>query len=141
MTMTPKEECEVLLDKLLPAAQHLLEKNGRFIPIGAVMNMDSEIILTATGKEDYPDPQSIIDALTTAHKRMAGSGEIKISGIAFDGRVTPPGEDKSDAIIISLEHKDNYSVTVFLPYKKGLFKRIKYGEMFAGTGANNIFIF
>lgn len=139
MTMTPKEECEVLLDALLQAAQHLLEKNGAFIPIGAVMNMDSETVLTAIGKEDYPDPQSIIDEMTTFHREKAEKCEIKVSGIAFDGRVTPPGEDKSDAIIICLEHKDNYSVTVFQPYKKGLFKRIKYGKMFAGAGENNIF--
>ena len=32
---------------------------------------------------------------------------------------------QNNEIIVSLEHKDNYSVVIGLPYKKRLFKKIK----------------
>ena len=45
--MTPKEECEVLLEALLSASENPLKKNGEFDPIGAVLINDGIAIFTA----------------------------------------------------------------------------------------------
>lgn len=138
--MLPKEECEVLLDVLLPAAENLLRKNGEFYPIGAVMTTDSNTTLTAVDSEhDFPDSQSVIDALISYHRQMAEKNNIKASGIAWNAAISTPDGKQSDAIIVSLEHSGDYSVVVVLPYQIGLFKRIKFGELFAQNGNHNIF--
>lgn len=138
--MLPKEECEVLLDALLPAAENLLSKNKEFYPIGAVLTADSSPTFTAVDSDnEFPDSQSIINALISSHKQMAEKNEIKASGIAWNAAISDETGKQSDAIIVSLEHKDGYSVIVGLPYKIGLFKKVKFGELFAQDGNNDIF--
>ena len=137
--MLPKEECEVLLDTLLPAAENLLRKNGEFYPIGAVMTIDSSTTFTAADcGTDFPNSQSVIDALISSHKQMAVKNEIKASGITWNASVTFHGK-QSNAIVVSLEHQDDYSVIVALPYKKSLFKKIKFGELIAQDGNHDVF--
>lgn len=137
--MMPKEECEVLLDTLLSTAENLLKKNKDFYPIGAFMAQDGTTAYTAIYSDnEFPDSESIISELTTAHKIKAKNDEIKASGIAWNATVATDGK-KSDAIIVSLEHRDNYSVIVGLPYKFSLFKKIQFGELFAEKGKRDIF--
>ena len=45
----------------------------------------------------------------------------------------------TDAIIVSLEHKEDYSVIVGEPYKVGLFKKVTFGDLFAMEGKHDIF--
>ena len=46
-----------------------------------------------------------------------------------------------DVIVVSLEHRDGYSVTVGRPYKLGLFKKVSFGELFVMEGKHDIFWF
>lgn len=138
--MLPKEECEVLLDALLSASENFLKKNKDFYPIGAVMAQDGTTIYTAINSDnEFPDSESIIRDLTIAHKTQAKNNEIKASGISWNATIVTSDGKKSDAIIVSLEHRDNYSVMVGVPYKLGLFKKIQFGELFAEKGKNDIF--
>lgn len=116
--MTPKEECEALLDVLIPAAENLLRKNRQFYPIGAALSTEGAISLTSVsyGEDDFPDSRRVIDDLTGAHCQMAAQSEIKASGIAWDATITAPDGKKADAILISLEHVSGYAVTVGVPY-------------------------
>ena len=137
--MGPKEECEVLLEALLTASEKLLKKNGEFYPIGAVLSNDTTATFTAVHSEnEFPDSQSVTRNLISTHKQMAQKSEIKASGIAWNGTFASDGK-QSDAILVSMEHKDDYSVIVGLPYKIGLFKKIKFGELFAQEGKRDIF--
>ncbi len=138
-TMNAKDECEALLNALLPAVQHLLEINHRFYPVGAVMKTDDTIVHTVIYDEnEHPDSQSIINSLTAAHRQSAVKGELKVSGIVFDAAVVVSCR-KTDAIMINLEHQSGYSVTIGLPYAITLFKKVKYGALFAQEGSHNIF--
>ncbi len=138
--MTPKQECEILLDALLSTAEHLLRKNGEFYPIGAVLTPDTEPAMTAVQSEnEIPDSQSVINELILLHKQMAEKKEMNASGIAWNAGFSTLDGKKSDAIIVSLEHRDGYSVIVGLPYKIGLFKKIKFGELFAQEGKHDVF--
>ncbi len=137
--MIAKEESEVLLDALLSASEKLLKKNGEFYPIGAVLSNDNNVTFTALHSEnEFPDSKRVINDLISSHKQLAQNNEIKVSGISWNGAVDLEGKT-TDAIIVSLEHKDNYSVIVGLPYKIGLFNKIKLGELFAQNGNNDIF--
>lgn len=138
--MSPKEECEGLLDALLPAVESLLKKNGAFYPVGAVLTNDSNISFTAVHSgNEFPDAQNVITDLIASHRQMAAHDEMKASGIAWNASISTPDGKRSDAIIVSLEHKDDYSVIVGLPYKIGLFKKVKFGELFAQSGQHEIF--
>ena len=137
--MSQKEECEVLLDALLAAAASLLEEHGEFYPIGAVLTTDGAATFTAVHDGDeFPDSRQVIQDLIAAHKQMAQANEIKASGIAWNAVIASEGK-KSNAIIVSLEHQDDYSVIVGLPYTIGLCKKIQYGELFAQRGNNDVF--
>ncbi len=137
--MTPKEECEVLLDKILPAAENLLKKNGEFYPIGAVMNANDKITFTAVDDDkEYPLPEDMITKLCEVHKTQADNNEIKVSGIAWNAGVQDPDGRNQDAIVVSLEHRDNYSVIICEPYKKGFFKKVSFGNIFALEGRNDV---
>ena len=137
--MTAKEECEVLLNALLSASENLLKKNGGFYPIGAVLTNDGTATFTAVHSDnEFPDSQSVIRDLISSHKLMVQKEEIKASGIAWNGTVSCKGKP-SDAIVVSLEHKEDYSVIVGLPYKVGLLKKVQFGELLAQNGNNNVF--
>ena len=137
--MTPKEECEVLLEALLSSSKNLLIKNGEIYPIGAVLSNDATATFTAVHSDnEFPDSKSVIRDLVSSHKQMAQKKKIKASGIAWNGTFTSNGK-QTDAIIVSLEHQDDYSVIVGLPYEIGLFKKIKFGELFAQSGNSDVF--
>lgn len=138
--MTPKEECEVLMNELIQIASNFLNKSGEFYPFGSVMKNDDivEHVAFYDGNE-FPRSEDVIKDLINAFYQRALDKEIKASGIVWDAKVLCPDNKKSDAVVISLEHRDNYSVTVVYPYKKTFFKRIKWKPLFAGEGENNIF--
>ena len=137
--MTAKEECEFLMNDLLPSVQHLLEKNHEFYPAGSVMNADVSIEFTTSyDGNEHPASQDVVNFLTKAHKALAKQKHIKASAIAFNASVIVAGK-KTDAIVMRLEHQSGYSITVGLPYTMNLFKKIKYGDMFAQRGSHDIF--
>ena len=138
--MTPKEQCEELMSKLLPFAEDQLKKHREFYPFGAVMLMDGSVEFTDhfDGNE-HPNSKDVIEKLNQIHKELASEGNIKASGIVWNAAIADENGKPSDAIIVSLEHKDAYSVIVGEPYKIGLFKKITFGNLFAMEGKNNIF--
>ena len=136
----PKEECEELLNALLPFAVNQLKKYSEFYPFGAVMQNNNEIILTAVDADDsLPDLKEAINRLTKIHNDQAGKGEIKASGICWNATVSLENGKQTNAIIISLEHRENYSVLVGQPYQIGLFRKLNLNAIFAQDGKHDIF--
>ena len=149
--MTPKEQCEVLLDKLLPFAENQMKKYREFYPFAAVILMDDTVELTGSfDGNEHPESKDVINDhwssvcitpndLIQIHKQLASEGKIKASGIAWNASVASADGKPTDAIIVSLEHKDDYSVIVGEPYKVGLFKKVNFGNLFAMEGKHDIF--
>ena len=97
--MIPKEECEELLNALLPFAVNQLKKYGEFYPFGAVMCNNNEISFTAVDNgEKYPDSTEMINRLTELHNEQAKKGEIKASGICWNATVSLENGKQSDTI-------------------------------------------
>ncbi|MBQ7378798.1 MAG: hypothetical protein IJW70_03845 [Clostridia bacterium] len=138
--MTPKEQCEVLLDKLLPFAEEQMKKYREFYPFAAVLLSDDSVELTASyDGNEHPESQKVLNDLTQIHKQLADEGKIKASGIAWNASVSSANGKPVDAVIVSLEHKDGYSVIVGQPYKIGWLKKVKFGDLFAMPGRHDIF--
>lgn len=138
--MTPKEQCEILLDKLLPFAEQQMKKYREFYPFAAVLLEDDSVELTASyDGNEHPEPKAVLEDLKQIHKKLADEGKIKASGIVWNAGVNSADGKPTDAIIVSLEHRDNYSVIVGEPYKIGLFKTVTFGNLFAMEGKQDIF--
>ena len=131
-----------LLNGLLPMAQMLLQKQGEFYPIGAIMLSDGEIrhVGAKIEGDDHPPSQSLIDLLTERFRKEAAKGKLRAAGICYDVLTIPPGKDrKQDAICCGLEHCLGETVDVFTPYvgiKEGGFE---YGEAFAAKRTPQFF--
>ena len=138
--MTPKEQCEILLDKLLPFAEQQMKKYREFYPFAAVLLEDDSVELTASyDGNEHPEPKAVLEDLKQIHKKLAAEGKIKASGIVWNAGVNSADGKPTDAIIVSLEHRDNYSVIVGEPYKIGLFKTVSSGNLFAMEGKQDVF--
>lgn len=124
-----------LLNALLPFAQQMLAEHGEFYPFGSTMTVEGEIVAQgASIGEEHPKSQPLIELLTEAYRQQALNGEIRAAGICYDVRTIPPGQtEKTDAVCLALEHQTGQSVSVFVPYKKGLFGKVKYGAIFAAA--------
>jgi hypothetical protein len=136
-----RPDLDALLPVLLDFAQLMLAKAGEFLPFAACMDVDGTIKSVGgyTGDE-HPPSQEVIDLLVSAFQRDAAAQKIRATGICIDVRTIPPGETaKTDAICSRLEHADGEAVDVYLPYRKGLFGRIKYGSLFASPGERLVF--
>lgn len=138
--MTPKEQCEILLDKLLPFAENQMKKYREFYPFAAVLLQDDSVQLTASyDGNEHPEPKAVLEDLKHIHKKLATEGTIKASGIVWNAGMATPDGKSTDAIIVSLEHKDDYSVIVGEPYKISFFKKVSFGNLFAMEGKHDIF--
>jgi hypothetical protein len=49
-------------------------------------------------------------------------------------------DSDQDAIAVDLEHTDGFALTVHLPYKKGRFFRIHYGELRVSSGTRRVWV-
>jgi hypothetical protein len=125
----PKADCEALMNSVLPFAEQMLTTHGEFYPFGGAMRPDGQLVSIA-GYEGTEHPKSVdvIALMKGAFVAAAHTGEYKATAVVYDVRVKLPStEEKSDAIAISLNHRDNYSVIVLFPYK------IDAGNLILGT--------
>lgn len=138
--MYQKSECELLLEALLPFAEESLKTHGEYYPFGAVILDDGTVEKTAVyDGNEFPESADVINALIKEHKSLAQEGKIKASGIVWNGVSADENGKKTDTVVVSLEHKDSYSVVICEPYKIGFFKKVKFGDLFAIEGKNDIF--
>jgi len=129
-------DLDELLNAALPFARKMLLKRGEFHPFGVSLSPTG--VSTMAGVWDGREPPPATDVITELRevfREKAAGGGLKACAICFDARVVPPGATaKTDAIGVELEHESGEAVQVFLPYAKGWFGRIRYGELFASQG-------
>jgi len=119
----------------------MLKQHGEFYPFGALMRTDGTVTMDgATTGDEKPLWRELLDVLTQSYGKRANGDELRAAAVCADVRVPPPGsEAKMDAIQVGLEHANGEAVTVFLPYEKGWFGRIRYGNLFASTRKRQFF--
>ncbi|NIV40810.1 MAG: hypothetical protein GWN11_04140 [Candidatus Dadabacteria bacterium] len=141
MSIEPKSEVEELMNTYLPFAKQMREKDGEFIPYGAAITQDNQIIAISDYDENDMPPVSEdrIELLRDVCRKTAADGRFKASAIFYDVIVIPPGSfEKTDAIAVELDHEESYSVIVFFPYKI-VNSIVEFGDIYAEPGNNDIF--
>jgi hypothetical protein len=139
--MSEKEQLERVLSTALPFAKKMLSEDGEFYPFGAALRSDGSIVDIGAQQEgdDHPPSAALLRTLEEGLREMALRGEIDGSAVVCNVSVKCPGNTvKSDAVQISLEHKNGYSVEIFVPYEV-LPGQVTYGKMFAQPGNHRIF--
>lgn len=124
----------------MPFAEQMLQKHGEFFPFGAALKSNGEVASVASydGREQPPS-KDIIRLLKDGFIQGAKSGEYKATALVYDVKVTlPVSGKKSDAIAVSLNHRENYSVIVLFPYQLNN-GQLTIGEVFAQQGESDVF--
>ena len=135
-----KADCEALMNEVLPFAEQMLSNHGEFFPYGGAMRPGGEIVSVAgyDGREQPPS-MDLIRLIKAGFVADAKQGQYKATAIVYDVRVAlPETGEKSDAIAVSLNHRDGYSVIVLFPYTLAGGK-VVHGNIFAREGDADIF--
>jgi hypothetical protein len=139
--MSAKRECETLMNEMLPVAEKMLAQFGEFYPYGGYIKCDGEIVHVGAKEPgtDRPKSKDLIATLKSSFRNLARTDQCKATAIVYDVVVPLPDENrKSDAIQICLDHANNYSAEIFLPYEL-IDGRVVYGAMFAQEGKYEVF--
>jgi hypothetical protein len=141
MQKAPKEDCEELMNAVLPFAQEMLSKHREFYPFGGAMSPSGEITQIGgwTGDE-HPPSSELIKLLEDGFREGAQQRKYKATALVVDVRAIPPGKFvKQDAIAVRLDHRDSYSAQVVFPYSFGPSGDLRLEEPFAAQGEGRIF--
>ena len=134
MTDQPKEDAEFLLAAVLPFARSMIERHGEFHPYGGYLTVQREVVdvgAEVRGQE-HPDPSELVKLLRSDFVRLRRQGGLVAAAVVTHVRIHPPGEEEaSDAIQVSLEHTDAFSVEVFEPYREDADGGFTFGHPFA----------
>jgi hypothetical protein len=123
-------DLDALVDYCIGFAKQQLSKHGSFHPFGASVKADGNPAADGILLDDeHPPAQKVIDTYTEIYQSQAKAGELRAAALCWDSRVSLGDSPKTDAIAIGLEHSNGESVTVYLPYKKQLFRGYQYGEL------------
>jgi hypothetical protein len=98
----------------------MLRRHGEFYPYGAAITREGEeqVFAADTAEAADPNPSEVLTSLVSG--MSAESNDLRAAALVSD--VT---SEKTDAIMVHLEHADSMAITVVLPYR------------FAGTDAED----
>jgi hypothetical protein len=141
VTRTPKEDCEELMNLVVPFAQKMLQERRAFAPFGAAMAPSGQIAGAMGGAGDEkPDVNQLISLLELGFHQGASEGKYKATAIVVDMVVIPPGKSaKQDGVAVRLDHREGYSVIVGFPYSFSDKGELVMEPPFATEGAHQIF--
>ncbi len=119
----PKADCEIVMNFGLPLAAEMLMRHGEFLPFGAAMRPNGEIV--CLGAYDGRAYRSLagsfgdmIGSLKEAFLAGARRQEYLATGMFYEVTVTAAaGSEHLSAVAVSLNHRDGYSVVVLLPFR------------------------
>jgi hypothetical protein len=140
MANHPKVDCEALMNSVIPFAEQMLSSHGEFLPFGGAMRSSGELVSVAGyDGDERPQSSDVIRLIKEGFIEAARQGQFKATALVYDVRtVVPSTGNKSDAISVSLNHRDSYSVVVIFPYKIDNGKPT-VGDAFAQKGEADIF--
>jgi len=134
-----KSECEQLMNAALPLARQMLQEHGEFFPFAMALNAKGQVVAVAAHDESHATSNDLIRQLKEIFARQAIAGEYRATALIYEAQVQAPAKGaKTDAIAVALDHRDNYSVVVLLPYRLEA-GRLTVGEMFAQRGSGDVF--
>ncbi len=132
-----KEYLDDLLNHLENFAQISLKKRGEFVPFGAYIDSEKNIVNVAT---ELIDVNESIDYLITEYRKKAKEQKILGTGICMDTKVKlPEKKEKQDALAFLIENIHGESLEAFIPYNKKLFGKYKFGQLYTNKVEAKVF--
>jgi hypothetical protein len=147
--MTPREECEGIMDGLIGTAEELLQTTGEFHPFAATLDADGQ--LQRFSPSGIPSEPDIVGWLVASLKdHVAASPGVRATCIVALVSVERPGtQDSVDAIRMALDHQQDYATQVFFPYRltegepgpaeAPAPREVTFGDAFATRGVSYAF--
>ncbi len=138
---SPKDECETLMNAVLPFTEQMLTAHREFYPFGGAMKPSGEIVqVGGRTSGEHPPSQEVIDILESGFRKAAAIGQYKATALVVDMRIVPPGKSsKQDGVAVRLDHRDGYSAAVVFPYTFSDDGKVVFEQPFAAAGENRIF--
>lgn len=129
---------QLLFDFITRIAKKLLDKQGTFLPFGAIVPPDGRkvALVSAETAEEQPGAQKVLELLEPTLRKMADKGTCRSIGLAIDTRLKAAPRKEAigkDAIWIRLEHKDGTALMAATPYRKNWLGTFAYDETFAAS--------
>lgn len=139
--MPAQDHSDVLINALLPFAQHMLAEHGEFLPFGSVINAAGQVeALGGLSGDERPHPQKQVEFMQNAARAMAAQGLCKAAGLCVAVQVQLPGtEGRTDAAMAILEDATG-AIQVFLPFTKNSDGSYEYGDLTANHAEPSIFV-
>ncbi|NPC59398.1 hypothetical protein [Caenimonas soli] len=128
------------MKEALPLAEKMLREHGGFYPYGAALDRNGKVVpVSASDGKARPAPADLIRLLAAGFEEGAKKGKYQATALIYDARVLDPSSGvKSDAIAVALDHRENYSVVVYIPYRVESGKYFP-GKLFATKGESRVF--
>jgi hypothetical protein len=136
-----RDDLDPLLDDALQTAQQLLQENGEFFPFGVALGADgTRRHVGGWSGTESPNSETLAELLLAGFRRGADAGEYRATGLVQDVRVRDGNSDSvSDAICVTLEHRDGTCINCYLPYARAVSGTFTYGEVFADLAEGTVF--
>src|SRR5579863_4646549 len=104
--MTPKDECDVLVNAVVPFARQMLSEHHSFFPFGATMSPAGTVSRTETPKGDLPVGE-LIGLIEQGFVDGGKRGLYKATALVSDVTTVPPRRvEKQRAVEVRLDHRD-----------------------------------
>lgn len=108
-----QSDLDRLLNTALQFADEMLRKHGVFYPYGAAITRDGDeqVFAADSGDEADPNPSEVLTSL------VSGITEDK-QDLRAAALVSDVTSERTDAVMIHLEHADSMAMTVLVPYRQ-----------------------
>ncbi len=133
-------ESEELVNAVLPHAEQMLSAHGEFLPFGGAMTSDGAIAQLGVGEVHRDSSiEAVVEELKDQLRSGAGTNTYRATALVFPIQAQLPGaDDDTEAVAIALDHQENYSVILIIPYllSDGA---VEFGDAVAQQGEHEIF--
>src|SRR5690349_3860791 len=136
------EDFEKLLDAIFPFVEDLLVKYGEFYPLASAIDNQGEIIsIGSYDGDDHPESDKVIADLKIGLREGVQKGEYRAISLFYDVRVTDDTGEKTDAIAVLVENKEEPSAYIlYYPYQLTEDKELVFSESWRSETDKEIFI-
>lgn len=135
---TPIEDSETLLAEIVPLARSTMETEGELRPLAVAIDAAGQLrwLALPAGVTGAGDGLALL--LEEGIGGLAGAGDAMAAALAYPAQVNMPDSGEvGDAIVISLAHRDGYSVDLHYPFSRDG-GRLVWGQVFAGESQANL---